>query len=101
MLKELRSALGPQVRIKASDGFSLFPLLRKLVGAAAEGMLVSVAGVPNSKLPEAGTKFVAAFGKAVDETPATYPAYAAQAAEVLLDAIARSNGTRPSVTAEL
>jgi hypothetical protein len=64
-------------------------------------MLVSEAGVPNSELPAAGRKFVAAFAKAVDETPASYPAYAAQTAEVLLDAIARSNGTRASVTSEL
>ena len=101
LLKELRAALGQQVRILATDGFSLFPLVRKLVGAAAEGMLVSEAGVPNSELPAAGRKFVAAFAKAVDETPASYPAYAAQATGVLLDAIARSNGTRASVTSEL
>ncbi|MFL5962413.1 MAG: ABC transporter substrate-binding protein [Gaiellaceae bacterium] len=101
LLKELRAVLGPRVQILATDGFSLFPVLRKLAGAAAEGMLVSEAGVPNSELPTAGRTFVAAFAKAVDETPASYPAYTAQAAEVLLDAIARSNGTRASVTAEL
>ena len=101
LLKELRAALGSQVRILATDGFSLFSVLRKLVGAAAEGMLVTVAGVPNSELPATGREFVTAFAKAVDETPAVYPAYAAQAAEVLLDAIGRSNGTRASVTSEL
>ncbi|MDX6425611.1 MAG: hypothetical protein QOD52_1016 [Gaiellaceae bacterium] len=101
LIEQLRAALGPRVQILATDGFSLFPLLRKLAGAAAEGMLVSEAGVPNSELPAAGRKFVTAFAKAADETPGPYPAYAAQSAEVLLDAIARSNGTRPSITSQL
>jgi branched-chain amino acid transport system substrate-binding protein len=64
-------------------------------------MTVSAPGVPNEQLPAAGRQFVAAFGRAVGEVPGPYPAYAAQAAEVLLDAIGRSNGTRASVTKEL
>jgi branched-chain amino acid transport system substrate-binding protein len=101
MVKELRAALGPGVRILATDGFSGFPLVRILLGTTAEGMLISEAGVPNSQLPASGRKFVTAFSKAVDETPGSYPAYAAQAAEALLDAIARSHGTRASVAAQL
>jgi branched-chain amino acid transport system substrate-binding protein len=101
MIKELRVALGPGVKIMATDGFSDLDLLLKLAGAAAEGMTVSAPGVPNEQLPAKGRQFVAAFGKAVGEGPGPYPAYAAQAAEVLLDAIARSNGTRASVTKQL
>jgi ABC-type branched-subunit amino acid transport system substrate-binding protein len=36
-----------------------------------------------------------------EPSPSFYTAYAAQAAEILLDAIARSDGTRGSVTREL
>jgi branched-chain amino acid transport system substrate-binding protein len=63
MIKELRVALGPGVKIMATDGFSDLDLLLKLAGAAAEGMTVSAPGVPNEQLPAKGRQFVAAFGK--------------------------------------
>jgi DNA-binding SARP family transcriptional activator/outer membrane protein assembly factor BamB len=101
LITDLREGLGPDVSLIAPDGFSDFTQLVKLEGAAAEGMTVSVPGVPNGRLGVSGRRFVAAFGREVGETPGPYAALAAQAAEVLLDAIARSNGTRASVTAEL
>jgi branched-chain amino acid transport system substrate-binding protein len=75
--------------------------LVRLAGPAAEGLTFSFPALPNEQLPEAGKKFVAEFGKAVGATPSTYAVYAAQAAEVLLSAIARSDGSRASVTAQL
>ena len=101
IIKELRAALGTGARLIATDGFSDFDLLLKLAGAASEGMTVGAPGVPNEQLPATGKQFVAAFGRAAGEVPGPYPAYAAQAHEVLLDAIGRSNGTRASVTKEL
>jgi ABC-type branched-subunit amino acid transport system substrate-binding protein len=53
-------------------------------------------------LPAAGARFVARFAQTqpgVDVQP--YAVYAAQATEVLLAAIARSDGARPSVVDEL
>jgi class 3 adenylate cyclase/ABC-type branched-subunit amino acid transport system substrate-binding protein/streptogramin lyase len=101
LIKELRRRLGSRVRLMAPDGFSSFAELVRLTGPAAEGMTVSVAGLPNGQLPVAGKAFVAAFGKAVGETPYVYSPFAAQAAEVLLNAIARSDGSRASVIAQL
>jgi ABC-type branched-subunit amino acid transport system substrate-binding protein len=66
-------------------------------------MYVSVYGVPNSKLPSPGRRFLREFAKAHNgrRGPDLMAAYGAQAADILLDAIARSDGTRESVTREL
>jgi len=101
LIKNLRAGLGPSVSLMGPDGYSDFAQLVKLEGPAAEGMTVSVVGVPNDRLPLAGRKFVAAFGREVGEAPGPNAAPAAQATEVLLDAIARSDGTRASVIEQL
>ena len=66
-------------------------------------MYVGNYGLPDGKLPPTGRRFLEQFEKARPglRTPDFSAAYAAQAAEILLDAIGRSNGTRPSVTREL
>jgi branched-chain amino acid transport system substrate-binding protein len=100
LVNDLRSTLPASVRIMAPDGFSLDWLVAA-IGSAAEGMTASEPSVANERLPPQGRKFLAAFGKAVGEQPVQSSADAAQAAQILLDAIARSNGTRASVIAEL
>jgi branched-chain amino acid transport system substrate-binding protein len=102
LIKDLRSVLGPKVTLLAPDGFTPISAVVQGAGKDAEGMYVSVAGEPNEKLAPAGKKFVADFGatqagKNVDP----YSSYAAQSAEVLLAAIAKSDGTRASVTTQL
>jgi DNA-binding SARP family transcriptional activator/ABC-type branched-subunit amino acid transport system substrate-binding protein len=89
------------IRIIAPDAFSEFGKLIQFAGAAAEGVLVSVPGLPTQRLPKQGSVFVAAFGRAVGQTPTQYAVYSAAAAAVLLDAIAHSNGTRNSVREHL
>jgi ABC-type branched-subunit amino acid transport system substrate-binding protein len=66
-------------------------------------MYVGTYGVPNSELPARGRRFLSEFAKAHSgrQGPDLSAAYGAQAAEILLDAIARSDGTRESVTREL
>ena len=76
--------------------------LYKAAGARAAGTYVSVIGLTLDDLPAAGRRFVREFavtqpGGRVDVSAV----YAAQATEVLLAAIARSDGTRRSVTTEL
>ena len=85
--------------IVASDGFSDFEGLVKATGKAAEGMYVSVPGLPREKLPPPGRRIGKLFGG--PRLGSGGPAYAAQAAAVLLDAIAASDGTRRSVNAHL
>ncbi len=71
------------------------------LGAAGEGMYVTVPGMPVGALPPAGERLVLALGLAASDPDATYVAGAAQAAVVLLDAIARSDGTRASIVDEM
>ena len=103
LIRDLRDALGPDVPLIAFDGFMLPEGLVKLAGPAARGMYVGVYGLPNNELPPTGERFLEEFETAQGggPTPSYAATYGAQAVEILLDAIARSDGTRPSVTREL
>ena len=101
LIKDLRSVLGPNVKLLLPDGFTPISAVAQGAGAAANGAYVSVAGLPNSKLKGAGKAFLLAFTKSVGSAPDPYSVYAAQAAVVMLNAIAKSNGTRSSVTTNL
>lgn len=101
LLKDIRAAVGPDVVFVGPDGFTPFSAVVSGAGEAANGMYVSVAGLPLERLGPAGKKFVRDFQRFQKRKPDPYAVYAAQAAVILLDAIARSNGTRPSVVAEL
>ena len=83
------------------DGFTPVSATVQQAGTAAEGASVSVAGLPNSALKGAGKAFVSAFTKADHRAPDPYSVYAAQAAEVVVAAIAQSNGTRADIAKQL
>jgi branched-chain amino acid transport system substrate-binding protein len=97
LIKDLRSVLGHSYPLIAPDGFSDFTAN----GPAAQGMYVSVAGIPPDKLSGTGKSFVTNFGKQIGTQVNPYAAYAAQSAVVMLDAIAKSDGTRSSVVDQL
>lgn len=102
VVRDLRARLGTGVDLLGPDGLTPLPLLERSAGSAARGVFVSLPGVVTERLPPAGTAFVRRFARARsgDEIePAAV--YAAQAAQVVLDAIARSDGTRGSVLDEL
>ena len=98
LLQDLRAALGPRVTFIGPDSFLADDIAEEL-GAAGEGMRVTNPGVPPEQLPPAGKRFLRELG--VASTEARYAPEAGQAAEVLLDSIARSDGTRASVVDEL
>jgi DNA-binding SARP family transcriptional activator/ABC-type branched-subunit amino acid transport system substrate-binding protein len=100
LVKDLRAELGSNVRLLAPDGFYV-PDLADATGAAGEGMTVSVPGVDPAALTGAGARFVSRFGATLGQTPQQPSVYAAQATQLLLDAIGRSNATRASVNHEL
>ncbi len=101
LLRNLRAALGPRIPILAPDGFSEFRDIIEEAGADAEGLFFSVASLPPSRVPPSGRAFAEAFEEAVGGEVDPYSITTAQAAEVLLDAIAASDGTRASVTEQL
>ncbi len=104
LIKDLRAGLGADFLIEAPDGFSSFKDTIAHAGDAAEGMIISIAGQPYAQLGKGGKAFAAGFGKSIglkakDVNP--YSNYGATAALTLLKAVANSDGTRASVTANL
>ena len=100
VIKDIRAGVPASVKIMLPDGFTPASSTIKEAGAAAQGATISVAGLPNSALKGAGKTFVTDFTKAVG-VPDPYSVYAAQATEVMVQAIAQSNGTRADVTKQL
>src|SRR5262249_27462387 len=108
LIKDKVSVLGPntgKVKLIAPDGFTTTATITGPGSAGpanAEGMYMSVAGAPPETLKGKGAKFATGFQAAKSLSAVEpYTAYAAQAAQVMLDAIARSDGTRAGVMAEL
>jgi branched-chain amino acid transport system substrate-binding protein len=100
LIKDIRNG-AKSVKIMAPDGFTPVSATVQEAGSAAEGMTVSVAGLPNTSLKGAGKAFVSAFTKADKRSPDPYSVYAAQSAEAILAALKQSNGTRSDVTKQL
>ena len=100
LIKDM-AAGAPSATILAPDGFTPISATVQEAGTAAEGMAVSVAGLPNTALKGAGAKFIKDFTKADKRAPDPYSVYAAQAAEAIVAAIAQSNGSRSDVTKQL
>ena len=98
LIKDLRAAVGAKPVFVAPDGFTPYSATLE-AGSAAQGMVISYAGQPLQKLGPAGKKFIKefrAYAKIKGNMP-PYAVYQAQAAQVMLSAIARSDGTRASV----
>jgi DNA-binding SARP family transcriptional activator/ABC-type branched-subunit amino acid transport system substrate-binding protein/DNA-binding beta-propeller fold protein YncE len=100
-ISDLHRVLGRRVQLIAPDGFSDFPTLVREYGSAAEGMVISFPVVPPTRFPPSGREFAKEFEEAVGGPADPYSMAVAQATEVLLDAIAASDGTRASVSRNL
>ncbi len=90
-------AVNPKIQLQMPDGFSD----PNANGAVGNGAYISVAGQPPKSLTGEGAKFVKSFSKLIGTTPNPYAAYGAQAAQVLLRAIAQSGGQRANVVKAL
>ncbi len=101
VVKDLRPVLGERVRVLVPDGFTPISAFAQLAGPAAEGVTVSFPAAPPERLRSAGHRFVAQFEKAIDRPVEAYSVAWAQATGMLLDAIAKSDGSRASVTSNL
>ena len=97
LLRDLRVALGRDAAIVGSDSFFQSATLVEGAGRHAEGLLVTIAVVPNRELPEPGRRFAAEFEARFGQKPCCFSVHFAQAMRTLLDAIARSDGTRADV----
>ena len=101
MLKALRARLGPRIPILATDQFVPVPEMLEYVGPAARGLYLTATDVPASarEAIPAGQRFARDFGHVSNAEPYVLPA--AQAADLVMRAIARSDGTRASVLKEI
>jgi branched-chain amino acid transport system substrate-binding protein len=98
LIRMLRRRLGTGIDLMGPDGLGPPPVLAHVTGPAAKGVFIGYTGIAVRKLPPAGARFVERFARTqsgVEVEP--FAVYAAQATEVMLDAIARSDGTRASL----
>jgi branched-chain amino acid transport system substrate-binding protein len=103
LIKDKASVLGDNTKVPliGPDGFNTSST-QQGAGAAAEGMIVTIAGVDPNQLSNAGAvKFRNQFKKQfhVKQLQA-YTAYGADAVLAALTAIKKSNGTRSGVTSK-
>jgi branched-chain amino acid transport system substrate-binding protein len=105
VIKDKVAVLGPndgEVKLLAPDGFTTQATIDES-GPASRGMFMSVAGVPIDAFTGPAAEFIEGLqagplsGKAIDP----YAIYGAQSAQILLDAIAASDGTRADVIAKM
>jgi ABC-type branched-subunit amino acid transport system substrate-binding protein len=102
MSQALRRHLGGSARILAGVAATPVPELLRYAGPAAVGMYIVTNVPPYDALAKPGKRWVERFaGSEQGRGVGAYAPLAAQATEVLLAAIARSDGTRASVTREL
>jgi branched-chain amino acid transport system substrate-binding protein len=99
VLKALRERLGTRLTIMAGFYFAFVPEVLKRTGSAARGVYVTTSDLPRAELNRgrAAERFAEEFG----EADTGFVLEAAQTAELVVQAIARSDGTRASVLEEL
>ena len=98
VLRALRRELSARTVLVAPDGLLPVATLRLRAGAAARGVHITLPGLTVAGLPPAGRRFARELAAAAPRA-AVQPAsiYAAQAMDLVLAALARSDGTRASV----
>ncbi len=102
VVRALRRELGPDVALLLVDGLTPTEFMVDEAGEAARGAYQAVNGLTPEDLGPAGRRFAARLRAILpDEEVEPSALYAAAATEVLVDAIARSDGTRAGVVATL
>jgi len=104
LVKDKVKILGDNTKVKMMmpDGFTGYPDFLAL--PEAQGAYLSFTGLSIDQFPKGGAaeKFQAAYLKEYKVPPtSSFSVYGAAAAQVILDAIARSNGTRKDVFAKM
>ncbi len=101
LIKDLREALGPEAEILGPDGFNQLAPIVEGAGAAAESFSPTIAVLPPRELPAEGREFAAEFERRFSARPCCFSVHTADAARMILDAIADSDGTRTQVLERL
>jgi len=96
LMQDIKS-VDPSIQLQMPDGFSD----PNANGSVGNGAYISVAGLPPKALTGKGAVFVSQFSKSIGEQANPYAAYGAEAADVLLNAVAKSGGQRSAVAKAL
>lgn len=102
LIRALRRRLGPRMQILTNwTALPVNPLFQ-YAGSAARGVIIATSEVANGPLDPAGRQFLTRFAATQRHAQVNPSAlYAAQATEMMLQAISHSNGARQSVTRAL
>jgi branched-chain amino acid transport system substrate-binding protein len=106
VIKDKVTVLGPndgKVKLYMPDGFTTQQTIDESGVANTRGAFFSVAGVPVEQFESQQAKdFITEFEETLGGDPVDpYAVYGAQAAQIVVDAIAASDGSRPSVIEEM
>ena len=104
VIKDKVKVLGDNetVKLYMPDGFTQQSSIDESGVENTRGAFFSVAGVPVEEFGPAGQEFIAEFATRIGDEPVDpYGVYGAQAAQITLDAIARSDYTRAGVIEQL
>jgi ABC-type branched-subunit amino acid transport system substrate-binding protein len=99
LLEDVRRQVGPDVVFAAGDQFLSFS--PREWGPVGEGLRVAGTHLAFESLTPAGRRFLRSVGVSPEQAFDQGPSEEAAATEALLEAIARSNGTRASVVEKL
>jgi branched-chain amino acid transport system substrate-binding protein len=97
LVRDLGAALGPDVELLGPDGFNQPTALVEGAGERAQGLVITLAAAPVQALPAAGRRWSAEYTRRWGSKPCCYAVHAGQVAEIVLDAIGRSDGGRAKV----
>jgi branched-chain amino acid transport system substrate-binding protein len=105
VIRDKVAVLGPNdgaVKLLAPDGFTQQSTIDE-TGPAARGMYMSIAGVPIDAFTGVTKEYVENLlaGPLAGKTIDPYAIYGAQSAQIILDAIENSDGTRADVIAKM
>ena len=102
LIRTLRHRLGHTFPIMTNESVIPTPVLFQVTGAAARGIYIATALAPQAPLATAARQFLTHFAATQRGATVNLAAlYAAQATEIMLNAIAHSDATRGSVTRSL
>ena len=101
LIRDLRAGLGRDVLILGPDGFNQPTAIVEGAGELADGFTITLAAAPVRALPVEGRLWAAEFDRRWGARPCCYAVHAGQAMQLVLDAIAASDGTRAEVLRNL
>ena len=101
LVRDLRAGLGGRVQLMAPDGFNQPTAIVEGAGELAEDFMVSLSAAPVRALPPPGREWAAEFRKRWGAAPCCYAVHAGQVMNLVLDAIASSDGSRMDVLRNL